>query len=75
MQKSIVSKDYKVFLRLFRAAREKAMLTQLDDFLFSMTKVGENPLFSDKYRPRYLSSSLHIFFVRNERTPILDHHR
>lgn len=44
MQKSIVSRDYKVFLRLFREAREKAMLTQVE----VAEKIGQSQSFVSK---------------------------
>jgi transcriptional regulator with XRE-family HTH domain len=44
MQKSIVSRNYKVFLRLFRKAREKAMLTQVE----VAKKIGQSQSFVSK---------------------------
>jgi transcriptional regulator with XRE-family HTH domain len=44
MKKSIASRDYKVFLRLFRKAREKAMLTQVE----VAEKIGQSQSFVSK---------------------------
>lgn len=44
MQKSIVSGDYKVFLRLFRKARDKSMLTQVE----VAERIGQSQSFVSK---------------------------
>lgn len=44
MRKSIVSTDYKIFLRLFRKAREKALLTQVE----VAKKIGQSQSFVSK---------------------------